>query len=79
MTQLLRTLEDYQLFIYTLAERYSSIRRSTIILERSGATLARVSGEIAFDADIRLVVRERLSFDRLPVVIEGYGCNVPKH
>jgi hypothetical protein len=76
MTQFLRTLEDYELFIYTLAEQYSSIRRSTVILVRSGATLARVSGEITFDADIRLVVRERLSFDRLPVVIDGYGYEV---
>ncbi len=38
--------------------------------------MARVSGEIFFDHGIRLVVRERLSFDRLPLVVDWYGYEV---
>lgn len=76
MTSPLRTAEDYELFVYTLAEQFPSIHRSTLIFVRQGATLARVSGEILFDANIRLVVRERLTFDRLPLVIDGYGYEV---
>jgi hypothetical protein len=55
----LRTPEDYELFIYTLAEQFPAIRRSTLLFVRYGATLARVAGELYFDDDIRLIIRER--------------------
>lgn len=73
MTGALRTVEDYELFLYTLTERFPSLRRSTVTLVRRGSSLARVEGELHFDRGIRLVVRERLVFDRLPVVIAGYA------
>jgi len=76
MTNPLRTPEDYELFIYSLAVQFPTIRRSTLIFVRYGATLARVAGEVYFRADIRLVIRERLTFDRLPMVIDGYGYEV---
>jgi hypothetical protein len=78
MTDPLRTPEDYELFLYSLPERYSSIRRSTLTFVRRGHLLARVSGEVDFDNGIRLVVLERLVFDRLPVLIESYGYEVWK-
>ena len=73
MTNPLRTPEDYELFVYTLAEQFPAIRRSTLIFVRYGATLARVADELYIGAEIRLIIRERLTFDRLPVVIDGYG------
>jgi hypothetical protein len=76
MTNPLRTLEDYELFLYTLSEQFASIRRSTLALVRRGHSLARITGEIFFDHGLRLVVLERLVFDRLPVTIEGYGYEV---
>jgi len=72
----LRTVEDYELFLYSLSERFPAIRRSTLVLARRGATLARVAGELSFDLGFRLVVRERLVFDRLPVVIDSYGYEI---
>jgi len=36
----LRTPEDYELFLYTLAERYVSIRSSTLTFSRRGYSLA---------------------------------------
>lgn len=71
-----RTPEDYELFLYNLHDRFPSVRRSTVTLIRRGTSLARVSGEIFFDHGIRLVVRERLSFDRLPLVVDWYGYEV---
>ena len=71
-----RTLQDYELFLYSLSERFPVIRRSTLTLVRRGHSLARVAGEIFFDQDLRLVVLERLVFDRLPLLIEGYGYEV---
>jgi Family of unknown function (DUF6516) len=76
MTNPLKTPDDYELFIYTLSERYPVVRRSTVRFVRRGATLARVVGEIHFDKEVRLVVRERIVYHRLPAVIDEYGYEV---
>ncbi|HEV7508793.1 MAG TPA: DUF6516 family protein [Thermoanaerobaculia bacterium] len=76
MTNPFRTPEDYEHFLYTLAERFPSIRQTTVTLVRRGYSLARVSGEVHFESGFRLVVLERLVFDRLPLYIEGYGYEV---
>jgi hypothetical protein len=76
MSNPLRTSEDYELFLYTLIDQFPSVRRSTLRLIRRGATLARVIGELYFDDDVRLIVRERLVYQRLPVEIDGYGYEV---
>jgi Family of unknown function (DUF6516) len=73
-----RSPEDYELFLYTLPERHPSIRRSTLAFIRRGHSLARVTGEIVFDHEVRLAVLERLVFDRLPLSIDGYGYEVWK-
>ena len=73
MTTALRTPEDYELFLYTLMEQFPAVRRATVTFVRRGASLARVAGELHFDHDIRLVVRERIVYDRLPAVIDWYG------
>lgn len=72
----LRSVEDYELFLYTLAEQFSSIKRSSLTCVRRGVSLARVTGEIYFERDIRLMVRERLIFHRVPGVIDWYGYEV---
>lgn len=76
MSEHFRTPEDYELFLYTLAERFSSVRRSTVTLVRRGTSLARVAGEIFFGQNVRLVVRERLIYDRLPIAVDEYGYEV---
>jgi hypothetical protein len=76
VSNLLRTSEDYELFLYTLNEQFPSVRRSTVTFVRRGAALARVAGEIEFDYDIRLIIRERLVYHRLPVAIDWYGYEV---
>ncbi len=76
MTNALRTPDDYELFIYTLAENFPAIRRSTLRFIRRGTTLARVVGELYFEKGLRLVARQRIVFDRLPAVIDEYGYEV---
>ena len=76
MNGILRTPEDYERFVYELTNQFPSIRQSTLTFVRRGATLARVAGELFFKYNIRLVVRERVVYDRLPVVIDGYGYEV---
>jgi len=72
----LRTPKDYELFLYTLSEHFPSIRHSTMTFVRKGASLARVAGELIFEHGIRLVIRERILYDRLPAVIDWYGYEV---
>jgi hypothetical protein len=76
MNNPLRTIEDYELFLYTLKQQFAFIRHSTLILTRRGSSLARVSGELQFDYGIRLIVRERILYHRLPALIDEYGYEV---
>ena len=76
MNNPLRTTEDYELFLYTLREKFSSVHHSTITFVRKGASLARVAGELFFDHKIRLIVRERILYHRLPAIIDWYGYEV---
>jgi hypothetical protein len=76
MTNPLRTPADYELFIYSLRRQFPVVRRSTVRFVRRGTTLARVVGELYFDKNVRLVVRERILYHRLPAVIDEYGYEV---
>ena len=76
MTNPLRTAEDYELFIYTLPENFPAVRRSTIAFVRRGVSLARVAGELHFEHHFRVVVRERVLFNRLPVTLDWYGYEI---
>lgn len=76
MNNPLRTSEDYELFLYRLSEQFPLVRQSTVRFIRRGVSLARVTGELHFDHSIRLVVRERVVYQRLPVAIDSYGYEV---
>lgn len=70
-----QSLAEYERFVYTLQEQYSSIRRSTLTVIRRGAAVARLTGELEI-GDYRIVVREKLSFVDQPGQIIGYGYEV---
>lgn len=74
----IRSLRDYEEFIYTLHQQYPSIQRSTLIVVQRGKRIAFIQGEIAFDEGFRIAVRERLSIDKDFVVIESYGYELWK-
>lgn len=78
MTDAFQNIENYELFLYTLTDRFSFITRSTIALIRRGATLARVAGEIYFEKGFRMVVRERILYHSTPIVVDWYGYEVWK-
>lgn len=76
MSDPFRTPADYELFLYSLTDRYPSVRSSTLVFVRYGATLARVAGEIHFAQQIKIVVRERLLYNRLPLQLDWYGYKI---
>jgi len=76
MNNALRTPEDYELYLYTIKDQFPFILHSTLTFVRRGSSLARVAGELHFDKQIKLVIRERIIYDRLPAIIDWYGYEV---
>ena len=72
----LQSLPEYEYFVYTLPQRHPIVHRSTLVVIRRGATIAVVRGEVEFPKGLRLVVREKLSFDQSPGQIRGYSYEV---
>ncbi|MBK8049821.1 MAG: hypothetical protein IPK16_23570 [Anaerolineales bacterium] len=76
MTNPLRTDSDYEFYLYSLVDLFPSVQRSTVSFVRLGTSLARVAGELHFGCGIRMIVRERIVYDRLPATIDWYGYEI---
>ncbi len=68
-----QSLRDYEEYIYTLKQRFSSIQRSTLVIVQRGRRVAVLQGELNFAQGYRITIKERLSFDTGTVEIEFYG------
>ena len=68
-----QSIRDYEDYIYTLAQQFPAIRRSTLVLIRRGKRVAILQGELSFANGYRITIQERLSFDADSVEIETYG------
>jgi hypothetical protein len=55
-------LHTYGKLIYSLQERYASVRRSTLVLASIGSTLAKLEGQVIFESDVVLDVWELVDF-----------------
>ncbi len=69
----LQSLREYELFVYTLQEKYPQIRTSTLIVVRDGPAVATLSGELFFDKGYRIFIWEMVTFDDGHFLIEDYG------
>lgn len=72
----LRSLVDYERFVYTLPQQFPLLQRSTLTVIRRGANVARLTGEIELANGYRLIVREKLSFAGTSGLIKDYGYEV---
>jgi len=70
---LFQSLREYELFVYSLADQFPRILRSTLVVVRRGRYFAELTGEVLFPDGYRLNVYERLSWDTGPLAIEGYS------
>lgn len=75
MTQFL-SLRDYELFLYSLRDRFPNILTSTLAVVQRGAHIAIISGEVVFVNDYRLVVYEVLNAGQASLRITSYGYEV---
>lgn len=71
-----QSLREYELFVYTLPQRFPRIVSSTLTVVHRGKYIAEVMGEVLFPAGIRLSVYQHLTWDKGVVVIEGYSYEV---
>jgi hypothetical protein len=69
-------LRDYEVWFYSLPERFSAVVYSTLLLAQRGRHLAELTGEIVFSEGCRLAVYERLTWDATTLMIEGYSDEV---
>ena len=71
-----QSLREYERFVYTLAEDFPSVQRSTLTIVRAGRGMAELRGEIDFPTGIRLKVYEFLTWDNELLVIDAYSYDV---
>ena len=71
-----QSLREYERFVYSLADQFPRIQRSTLVIVQRGRTFAELSGEVLFAEGYRLNVYERLSWDAGQLTIEGYSYEV---
>ncbi|MBC8184566.1 hypothetical protein H8E88_26010 [candidate division KSB1 bacterium] len=65
-------LEEYEKFIYTIPERFSDIKISTLVLKRFGVNAAKLVGKIYFNNNFELSVLEVIDFDKRRVKSYSY-------
>ena len=70
------TLLDYELYIYSLPDHFSSIHTSTLTMIHQANDAATVRGELLFAGDIHLHVREVVRFDLPEPKIVFYGYEI---
>lgn len=68
-----QSLRDYEVYVYTLTQRYSSILRSTLIVAQRGRRYVELAGELTLLDGFRLSVYERLTLETRKLTIEGYS------
>ena len=68
-----RSLREYEEFVYRLQQLFPSIVMSTLVVSPRAARQAKVVGEIGFSNGYKLVIRERLTTETGPLLIERYS------
>lgn len=71
-----QSLREYERFVYSLADQFPRMLRSTLVVVQRGRYFAELTGEVLFPDGYRLNVYERLSWDAGPLTIEGYSYEV---
>jgi hypothetical protein len=71
-----QSLRNYEAFIYSLPQEFSSIQRSTLTIIRKGRSFAELVGEIHLTGSYRLMVYELLHWREDALSIKSYGYEV---
>jgi hypothetical protein len=69
---MLSSLANYSHFIYTIPDRFLSVKRSTLILKPMGAAIGELEGRLDFEDDISLRVYEVINFAAATLTYYSY-------
>ena len=67
------SLRDYETFVYTLRQQFSSIQHALLVVVPHGQRVAVLRGELLFEHGYRVTLRERVSWETSVGVIESYS------
>jgi len=67
---------EYEEYVYTVPLRHPAVKSSTLVVAQRGARVVSLTGELTFPAGHRLKIKERLTFDDGPLLLESYGYEV---
>ncbi len=74
-----QSLREYETFIYTLPEQFPEVQQSTLVIMQRGPRFAILEGIVTLADGYQMTVREHLTLEDGPVVIEFYGYEVWHH
>jgi hypothetical protein len=69
---MLSSLANYSHFVYTIPDRFPSVKRSTLILKPMGAAIGELEGGLDFEDDISLRVYEVINFAAATLTYYSY-------
>ncbi|MBL7092684.1 hypothetical protein ISS22_01795 [candidate division KSB1 bacterium] len=72
----LTSIEDYEIFLYSLPNNYREIEYSTLVVKRYNRSIAEVSGTIFFKNNIKLSIKELIDFRKGVIKTYSYEVHV---
>jgi hypothetical protein len=69
---MLSSLVNYSHFVYTITDRFPSVKRSTLVLKPMGAAIGELEGTLDLEDDISLRVYEVINFAAATLTYYSY-------
>lgn len=69
---MLSSLVSYSRFVYTISDRFPSVKRSTLVLKPMGVAVGELEGRVYFESDIALRVYEVINFAAATLTYYSY-------
>lgn len=69
---MLSSLVSYSHFVYTIPDRFPSVKRSTLVLKPMGVAVGELEGRLEFEKDISLRVYEVVNFAAAALTYYSY-------
>ena len=69
---MLSSLVSYSRFVYTISDRFPSVKRSTLVLKPMGVAVGELEGKVDFESDIALRVYEVINFAAATLTYYSY-------
>ena len=69
---MLSSIVDYSYFVYTIPDRFPSVKRSTLVLKPMGVSIGELEGRLTFPKDIALRAYEIIDFEQGAITYYSY-------